>query len=160
MRKKRIMLIGPSGSGKTALANELNGGVGPLRRSQDTIYGENTIDVPGAYLENRMYSRLLALSQDAYCILLLLDRGRSGQVYSPGFAKAFARPVCGVITKGDLDRRSGEDCRECGQSRECETQLRNSGVSGPIFTISVSENWGVAELKAHLAEMRERQGRI
>ena len=51
MKRKRIMVIGPRGCGKTTLVNSLNDYDGPLKRTQDTIYGKNTIDVPSAYIE-------------------------------------------------------------------------------------------------------------
>ena len=71
MRKKRIMVIGPKGCGKTTLVNSINDYDGPLRRTQDTIYGRETIDVPSAYIENAwMYKHMIALAQDAWCILL------------------------------------------------------------------------------------------
>ena len=66
MRKKRIMVIGPKGCGKTTLVNSINDYDGPLRRTQDTIYGRKTIDVPSAYIENAwMYKHMIALAQDA-----------------------------------------------------------------------------------------------
>ena len=69
------MVIGPKGCGKTTLVNYINDYDGPLRRTQDTIYGRETIDVPSAYIENAwMYKHMIALAQDAWCILLLLDQ--------------------------------------------------------------------------------------
>ena len=98
MRKKRIMVIGPRGCGKTTLVNYINDYDGPLRKTQDTIYGRETIDVPGAYIENAwMYKHMIALAQDAWCILLLLDQSRTAEVYSHGFARTFRCPVIGVI---------------------------------------------------------------
>ena len=87
MRKKRIMIIGARNCGKTSLANRLNGLNIPLRKVQDTIYAGYTIDVPSAYIENAwMYMHTIALSQDASCILLLIDQSRPAMIYSPGFA--------------------------------------------------------------------------
>ena len=64
MRKKRIMVIGPKGCGKTTLVNSINDYDGPLRRTQDTIYGRETIDVPSAYIENAwMYKHMIALGR-------------------------------------------------------------------------------------------------
>ncbi|MEI3503601.1 MAG: EutP/PduV family microcompartment system protein [Anaerovoracaceae bacterium] len=74
------MVIGPKGCGKTTLVNYINDYDGPLRRTQDTIYGRETIDVPSAYIENAwMYKHMIALAQDAWCILLLLDQSRTAE---------------------------------------------------------------------------------
>jgi len=53
--KKKIMIIGPRQVGKSTLANLLNHTDKPLRKTQDAIFGEKTIDVPAAYLENTSY---------------------------------------------------------------------------------------------------------
>ena len=108
MKRKRIMVIGPRGCGKTTLVNSLNDYDGPLKRTQDTIYGKNTIDVPSAYIENAwMYKHMIALSQDAWCMLLMVDQSRTDEVYSHGFAKAFQCPVIGVISKSDMAPKYG-----------------------------------------------------
>lgn len=152
MRKKRIMVIGPRECGKTTLVNYINGYDGPLRKTQDTIYGRETIDVPGAYIENAwMYKHMIALAQDAWCILLLLDQSRTAEVYSHGFARTFRCPVIGVISKCDL----------MPENREiCESQLEKIGVRKPYFAVSVPEGTGVEELKSYLLDLKERKGRV
>jgi ethanolamine utilization protein EutP len=150
MRKKRIMVIGPKGCGKTTLVNSLNDYDGPLRRTQDTIYSKNTIDVPSAYIENAwMYKHMIALSQDAWCMLLLLDQSRTTEVYSHGFARAFRCPVVGVISKCDLAPENFTVCRR---------QLINIGVRSPYFEVSVPKGIGIDELKSYLEELKERKG--
>ncbi len=150
MRNKRIMVIGPKGCGKTTLVNSINDYDGPLRRTQDTIYTRNTIDVPSAYIENAwMYKHMIALAQDAWCMLLLIDQSRTTEVYSHGFARAFRCPVVGVISKCDL----------LPQNRGvCERQLEKIGVLKPYFAVSVPEHSGVEELKSYLLELKERKG--
>lgn len=150
MRKKRIMVIGPRGCGKTSLVNFLNEYDGPLRRTQDTIYGKNTIDVPSAYIENAwMYKHMIALSQDAWCMLLMLDQSRCAEVYSHGFAKAFQVPVIGVINKSDLSPENEEICIR---------QMKTIGVDEPYFMVSVTDGSGMNELKSYLLELKERYG--
>jgi len=74
MRKKRIMIIGARGTGKTSLANILNDKIELPKKSQDVMYGTYTIDIPSAYIENTwMYKHLIALSQDAYIIIILFQ---------------------------------------------------------------------------------------
>lgn len=144
MRKKRIMVIGPSRSGKTTLVNELNNYDGKLRRTQDIIYGPNTIDVPGSYLENSwMYKHIIAAAQDASHILILVDQSRCTEVYSPGFAKSFTCPVIGVITKADLMAENEEICLR---------QLKQIGISEPYFRISIPNGIGIDALKKYLFE--------
>ncbi|MFQ8602389.1 MAG: EutP/PduV family microcompartment system protein [Anaerovoracaceae bacterium] len=144
------MVIGPKGCGKTTLVNWLNDYSGPLRRTQDTIYGKNTIDVPSAYIENAwMYKHMIALAQDAWCMLLLLDQSRTAEVYSHGFARAFRCPVIGVISKCDLSPEN---------KQVCEKQLAKIGVRKPYFEISVSKGIGISQLKSYLIKLKERKG--
>lgn len=150
MRKKRIMVIGPKGCGKTTLVNYINDYDGPLRRTQDTIYTDKTIDVPSAYIENAwMYKHIIAMAQDASCILLLLDQSNTTEVYSHGFARAFRCPVIGVITKCDLNPENREICNR---------QFEFIGVREPFFPISVKEDIGLDELEEYLLEIKKGKG--
>lgn len=142
MRKKRIMVIGPTNSGKTTLVNALNDYEGPLRKTQNIIFGKNTIDVPGSYLENPwMYKHLIAAAQDASHVLILVDQSNCGEVYSPGFAKVFRCPVIGVITKVDLMPENQDLCIR---------QLKQIGIGEPYFKISVPGGIGLSALKDYL----------
>lgn len=152
MRKKRIMVIGPTGCGKTSLVNALNDYDGPLRKTQNMIYGKNTIDVPGSYLENTwMYKHIIAAAQDASHVLILVDQSRCVDVYSPGFAKAFRVPVIGVITKSDL-MVENEDL--------CINQLKKIGVSEPYFKISIPSGKNISALKDYLFDNSSRNLQI
>ncbi|WP_331489709.1 EutP/PduV family microcompartment system protein [Tepidibacter hydrothermalis] len=136
------MVIGPTKCGKTTLVNALNDYEGPLRRTQDIIYGKNTIDVPGSYIENTwMYKHLIAVSQDASHVLILIDQSRCDNVYSPGFAKSFRCPVIGVITKVDLNVENEEICYK---------KLKQIGIAEPYYKISVPNKIGIEELKKYL----------
>jgi ethanolamine utilization protein EutP len=144
MRRKRIMVIGPSRCGKTTLVNALNDYDGPLRRTPDLIYGKNTIDVPGSYIENAwMYKHIIAAAQDASHVLMLVDQSNCNEIYSHGFAKSFRCPVIGVITKCDLIPENEEKCLR---------QLKNIGVSEPYFHISFLIGKGIDALKKYLFE--------
>lgn len=148
MSRKRIMVIGPTQCGKTTLVNELNGYKGPLRRTQDTIYGKYTIDVPSSYIEVPwMYKHLIATAQNAASmIVVMIDCSNPTEIYSPGFAKVFTCPVIGVIAKCDLKPENIE---------LCEKQLKRIGVFEPYYKISVHRKTGMDELKACLFENKK-----
>lgn len=142
MRRKRVMVVGPTNCGKTSLVNVLNDFEGPLRKTQDMIYGINTIDAPGAYIENAwMYKHLIAAAQDASHVLILVDQSKVSDVYSPGFAKVFRCPVIGVISKSDLLPENEELCKR---------QLRQIGATEPYFKISAKTGAGISALKEYL----------
>ncbi len=150
MRKKRVMVIGPTGCGKTTLVNALNDDDGPLKKTQNIIYKDNTIDVPGSYIENAwMYKHLIAASQDASHVLILVDQSKCADVYSPGFAKAFRCPVIGVITKSD-SMKENEDL--------CIKQLKKIGVVEPYYKISVHSGTGMKSLKEKLFSIKSKGG--
>lgn len=142
MRKKRVMVIGPTGCGKTTLVNALNEHEGPLKKTQNIIYKDKTMDVPGAYIENAwMYKHLIAAAQDASHVLILIDQSRCDDVYSPGFAKVFQCPVIGVITKGDLGSENEELAIQ---------KLKRLGIAEPYFRVSVPSGTGIRELKEYI----------
>lgn len=148
MRRKRVMVIGPTNSGKTTLVNMLNDYHGKLRKTQDIIYGNNTIDVPGSYIENTwMYKHIIAAAQDASHVLILVDQSRGQSVYSPGFAGAFRCPVIGVITKVDLMKENEELCLR---------QLKDIGIKEPYYRISVTNGIGIEALKEYLFLKQEK----
>ena len=153
MRKKRVMVIGPSRCGKTTLVRALENDDRPLRRTPDMIYGKRTMDCPGSYVENAdMYKHLIASSQDASHVLILVDQSRPIDIYSPNFARVFTKPVVGVITKVDLMPENEESCMR---------QMRLIGVEEPIFKVSVPEGIGITALKEYLfglAEIEDNKG--
>lgn len=117
------------------------------------IYGKRTMDCPGSYVENAdMYKHLIASSQDASHVLILVDQSRPIDIYSPNFARVFTKPVVGVITKVDLMPENEESCMR---------QMRLIGVEEPIFKVSVPKGIGIAALKEYLfgpAENEDNKG--
>ncbi len=146
MRKKRVMIVGPTGCGKTSLAKALEEQPMLLRKAPEPIYGERTIDCPGAYLENVwMYKHLITLAQDASHVLLIMDAASQTDLYSPNFAQVMVKPVTGIITKLDVAPENEEFCRE---------RLRQVGVRGEVFCVNAQEKIGVQELKAYLFQAK------
>lgn len=150
MKRKRIMIVGPTRCGKTALANALEGEPRPLKRTQDTIYRQRTLEVPSAYIENSwMYQHLIALAQDARCLLVLVDQAQPEERYSPGFAQSFRIPVVGVITKSD----------EAPQNRALvEAQLARTGVGKPYFAVNLESDEGLDALISYLETLEGGKG--
>lgn len=142
MKRKRIMIVGPARVGKTALANAIEGEARPLKRTQDTIYRARTLEVPSGYLENTwMYQHLIALGQDAWCLLVLIDQSRPVERYAPGFVQSFRLPVVGVITH----------CDKSPENRPLvEAQLARTGVRPPFFAVDLESGTGVEALLTHL----------
>lgn len=127
------MIAGPARSGKSALANFLNGEERPLKRTLDTSYRQRTLEVPSAYIENTwMYQHLIALAQDAWCILVLVDQENPQPLYSPGICadlslpgggrhqqmrSGTAKPSARRAPAGRDRRRGSVFCREHGDGR-------------------------------------------
>lgn len=102
------------------------------------VYGKNTLDIPGSYLESPwMHKHLIAAQQDAFCVLMLCSPLATKRSYPPGFAKVFRIPVIGVITKSDVGAE-GVD--------RCIAELTSAGVQGPYFQTSVHKVSGLDQL--------------
>lgn len=144
------MVIGPTNCGKTTLVNWLNDYEGPLRKTQDIIYGKNTIDVPGSYIENAwMYKHIIAAAQDASHVLILIDSAKCENKYPPGFALVFRCPVIGVITKTDTMAYNEETCA---------LALKQIGVKPPYYNFGLPDGEGAAALKERLSIKQEVRG--
>ena len=136
------MVIGPSRSGKTTIVNYLNDYDGPLKRTADVIYGKHTMDIPSSYIENTdMYKHIIALTQDASKVVVVLDYENPKQVCSDGFALSLNHDVIGVINKVDKDLNNLEKCKK---------QLKRIGVKEPYFLISKNDQVGIENLKEYL----------
>lgn len=150
MKKKRVMILGSRESGKTTLANYLNDLNTAPMRTPHMVYGKNTLDIPGSYLEAPwMHKHLIAAQQDAFCILMLCTPQSSKRSYPPGFAKVFRIPVIGVITKSDLSAEGVE---------RCKAELRSAGVDEVYYEISVHKESGLDQLTAIIGAIKSKKG--
>lgn len=130
MKKNKVMILGAGKSGKTSIAHLLNGDTGPVKRTPNMVYGKNTLDVPGSYLESPwMHKHIIAAQQDASCVLMLVDPKKKKRSYPPMFSKSFRIPVLGVITKVDL--------AEDHEIEQCKEELASAGVQEPYLHFSL-----------------------
>ena len=141
------MLIGPRGAGKSALAEQLGETRVRTGRTPVMVYGERTIEAPGAYLECPwMHCHLIAAAQDALCVIMIADAAgnRRKRTYPPGFAGVFGPPVIGVVTKCDQDPAAVSNC---------EAELLQAGVPGPFYRVGRGETDAVEALRRAVAEI-------
>ncbi|AXJ13847.1 EutP/PduV family microcompartment system protein [Streptococcus pluranimalium] len=135
---KKIMLLGPIGHGKTTLIQALTHKEITYDKTQDVIYSDNFIDTPGEFVQHRRYNvALQATSQDASLIIFLLNPRIRSQIYAPGYAASFNKPVIGVINHIDLAETEDID--------RAINQLRLAGVK-KIFKVSPISRVGLDEL--------------
>jgi len=140
---KKVMFIGSTGSGKTTLYQRLETCRLDDDKTQVIEFHKNVIDTPGEYLENRgYYSALQVTSVEADIVALVMDCKSRCNVFPPGFARMFTKPIIGIVTKIDLL----EDFEDYIYAEE---SLKLSGVS-EIFKISSLKNQKIAELRKFL----------
>ncbi|MDR3589821.1 MAG: EutP/PduV family microcompartment system protein [Negativicutes bacterium] len=140
----KIMVVGPVGAGKTSLIHALQKVDAAVRKTQTICFLGSAIDTPGEYAQiPRFYSALLVTSMEASLILVIKDASDPILTMPPGFARMFARPVVGVVTKTDLPQA---DCRKAAE------HLRQTGAGPPVFMVSALTGEGIEELHGFLVE--------
>ncbi|MGX7012892.1 EutP/PduV family microcompartment system protein [Vagococcus silagei] len=96
---KRILIIGPNHAGKAFLAHYIEHGEIGGRRKAHITFGQDTICVPGTYLESPwMHKHIIAMKQKADIVLMLHKRQKVKEAYPPNFEKVFNQPVIQVLT--------------------------------------------------------------
>lgn len=145
MMKKKIMMLGPIGHGKTSLIQALTNQNITYNKTQDVIYSGEFIDTPGEFVQHRRFNiALQATSQDAGMIIFVLNPTIKSQIYAPGYANSFNKPVIGVISH--LDTSTVDDIDNASQ------QLKLAGVE-EIFKVSSLSGEGLSELKTYIKEV-------
>ena len=102
---KKIMMIGKIGCGKTTLAQRLLGEEIRYKKTQAIqIVGDDIVDTPGEYLEQKQfYNALIVTAVEADVILLLFSAIEEQSSFSPRMCSMFyGKPMIGVLTKTDL----------------------------------------------------------
>lgn len=139
------MLLGPIGHGKTTLIQRLNEETITYNKTQDVIYTGDFIDTPGEFVQHRHLNiAIQSTSQDASCLIFVLNTTVKDHIYSPGYAHSFNKPTIGVLTHIDV---ASEEELAFG-----ENQLKMAGVS-KVFKVSSISGEGVDELKEYLSEV-------
>nr|WP_223354443.1 EutP/PduV family microcompartment system protein [Streptococcus gordonii] len=95
--KKRILLMGPDDEeNKKILCFLENKETLTFRPS--VMYYDETILIPSSYLRSPgMKKHIIAIQQNADCVLMLNSAKVPGNSYSPNFANAFRIPTLGVV---------------------------------------------------------------
>lgn len=102
---RKLMMIGKIGCGKTTLSQRLLGQEVSYKKTQALeLVGQDILDTPGEYLEQRQfYKALVVTAVEADVILLLASAIDQQTAFSPRMSTMFSeKPVIGVITKVDL----------------------------------------------------------
>lgn len=135
---KKILIVGATNCGKTTLANYINKKEKKIFPTQEVVYGEHTIDTPGAYLSSQyLKNHIIIEAQNARCILILLSTEHFLNIYPPNFAKTFNKKVIGVVTKSDLYKEN---------IPKCHKQLEMLGIDKPYYNISMSDAYSLHNL--------------
>lgn len=138
----RILLIGGVGSGKTTLRQRLLRESLVYRKTQVLEFSRLFVDCPGEYLEMpRYYHVLIDASHRAAEVWAVQDATRRRSYFPPNFAKAFAKPVVGIVTKIDHEK---------ADPAAAAAHLRRAGIADPVYLVSALSGEGIAYLADRL----------
>lgn len=142
---KKIILMGAVGCGKTTLCQALYEQPLAYQKTQAVEYYPEIIDTPGEFILHRQYYSALTVSAaDADVIGLVQSVTEEEQIFSPGFALMFPKPVIGIITKADL-------LTSAAQLMTIERQLEAAGAK-QLFQLSAKRAQGITTLRDYLAD--------
>lgn len=147
MKEPKVMVIGGIGAGKSSLIARLNDSNEEVRKTQTLTYCNSTIDTPGEYLENPfMYKNIIAVSEEADCVIFVQDLHQIRCMYPPGLARSFNKRTLGVITKADGD---------LANLPKVLLDFKEIGLEEPYFITSSKTGEGIAELKSFLFRIEQ-----
>ena len=144
---KKIMMVGKIGCGKTTLSQRLLGQEVKYQKTQSIqIMGDDIVDTPGEYLEQKQfYSALIVTAVEADVILLLLSAVDDQNAFSPRMSSMFSgKPVIGVITKTDL-------CQD-PERIEAGKELLEMAGAYEVVTVGLGDEEGIQRLLKKIEE--------
>ena len=143
----RILLIGGVGSGKTTLKQRLLREALVYRKTQVLEFTRLFVDCPGEYLEvPRYYHVLIDASHRAAEVWAVQDATKRRSFFPPNFARAFSKPVIGVVTKIDHEK---------ADSAAAVAHLCQAGIADPVYLVSALSGEGIAALADRLGAADE-----
>lgn len=144
---KKIMMVGKVGCGKTTLSQRFLGQEVKYQKTQSIqIMGDDIVDTPGEYLEQKQfYSALIVTAVEADVILLLLSAVDDQNAFSPRMSSMFSgKPVIGVITKTDL-------CQDLERIEAGKELLEMAGAY-EVVTVGLGDEEGIQRLLKKIEE--------
>lgn len=140
-RSHAFMLAGPIGAGKTTLFNALFGRPGDAQKTQAIEYEADIgLDTPGEFFSHpRLYHALINTASDVGTLIYVQAADDFDCRLPPGLLSIYReRPLIGVITKTDLAAADPD---------RVEALMRENGIGGAIFRVSVRQPDSVLPLK-------------
>lgn len=140
----RFMLIGPIEAGKSTLFKALFGRDGEVRKTQAVEFeSDQGVDTPGEYFSHpRLYHALINTTSDIDVIVYVHPSNEKECRLPPGLLNIYeGKKLIGVITKTDLPGADPD---------YAEKILKNHGINGPIFRVSVNDAESINCLRSYL----------
>jgi ethanolamine utilization protein EutP len=145
----RFMLIGPIGAGKTTLFNSLYGKAEVARKTQMMEFdGGSGIDTPGEYFSHpRMYHALITMAADVDRLVYVHPADGLDCRLPYGLLEVYAgKTIDAIVTKMDLPE---------ADLPRVTALLREAGVSGQIFPVSINDLAAIECIRAHLLGLEQ-----
>lgn len=142
---KKIMLIGKTGSGKTSFSQAFKNQKLEYVKTQDIIFSDEIIDIPGEYLENRAYYKALMVTACEADVVIFFQDATDGSCFFPeAFSSMFNLPVYGLITKIDIaDKKLIQKAYEKLKAAGCSDIFEISNTTGEgleLFKLKIMKN--------------------
>lgn len=147
--KRRVMVVGSSGAGKTSLLVSLNLTKDKVKKTEMVHYSDQSIDIPGEYLDNRLFGLIEESARKAALLLFVLDPTRS-MSFPPRLNLALKVRSLGVITKKD---RSSDM-----QRTQAQKKLFAVGIK-EVMECSSLTGEGIQELSDRIQQILREQTR-
>ncbi len=141
-----FILIGGVGVGKTSLFNMLLEIKDEPLKTQALVYhNEKTVDTPGEYFDSpRLYSAIIQTMSDIDTIIYMHPANSTERKLPHGLFQIYnSKRLIGVISKTDLPDAN---------INEVEEILRDFGIEGEIFKVSIYSESSIDKLREFLSK--------